>query len=196
MGGNSMWGILRRNGHSQVSLGQPQDGKLPCAREIHAQDSFREILRLERKRAERSQRRSILMLLRCCDADGHACKAPNAVSKALGPLSDAMRDTDIIGWYWTGHMMGVIFTEIGKSHEKSAEKTLLNKVAAILNRTLNPEEMCTVHLAFQAFPDAGDHRIAEGTIEFVLYRDLVGSDGAETLASGAGRALGLDPVIG
>src|ERR1700684_4426772 len=75
------------------------------------QELFATMIRLERKRTERSQRRFILMLLE----SGGLLKAQgkdDAFQKILHALSVSTRETDIKGWYKDKSILGVIFTEI------------------------------------------------------------------------------------
>lgn len=189
--------MLRRNGLFPSTDVTFEEGARVGGREIHTEGTFRELLRLERKRAVRSHRRSILMLLQCGALDGRAGQAQVAIGKAVGPLADATRDTDIMGWYSTGQMMGVIFTEIGASCEDSATQTLLHKVGAALSQALSDDEMNGLRVAVSTFPVAAEHPSAEETAQFTLYRDLVGNGRfSETAVAGSDRVLGLDPVIG
>jgi hypothetical protein len=189
-----MWHLLRRNRAGKPAQARLAAGEQPQLRAFHTQTEFRELLRLERKRAERSQRRSIVMVLRCCDHDG-SCKAPGAIKRVAGPLVEATRDTDIVGWLSTGHMMGVIFTEIGVAQEKSVAKTLFDKVGTVLSQALSAEQLSAIRVALQAFPD-GDNRIAEGKVEFNVYPNLAEDGGAVPVIGGGDRELGLNPVIG
>ena len=189
--------ILGRNGFSPSTSARFDGGDRAGGREIYTQGAFREMLRLERKRAARSQRRSILMLLQCGALDGKPGQSQASIKRAVGPLAGATRDTDIMGWYSTGQMMGVIFTEIGTSCEESATQTLLNKVGAALSRALSSEEMNGLSVAVHTLPEATDQPLAEEAIQFTLYRDLVGIGRlGDTPATGCGQVLGLDPVIG
>src|ERR1039458_10822309 len=88
-----------------------------------AEELFVRMLRLERKRTERSHRRFVLMILE----SGELMKAGNrneTLDKVLRALSQATRDTDIKGWYRRGDAIGVIFTEIAATEEKSVVRFL------------------------------------------------------------------------
>ena len=191
-----MWRLIKRKLLPQSVLANFDDGLQPHNRAVHSQDAFQEFLRLERKRAERSQRRSILMLLKHLERDPNS-ESAGILLRAAGQLADATRDTDIVGWFATDHIMGVIFTEIGITHVESAAKKLLAKVGDVLSQALTIEEMSAVSIAFQSFPDDRDHRIAAGVTEFPLHRDFAENVKVmESLADGTDRALGLNPMIG
>src|SRR5208283_4014021 len=83
---------------------------------------FLKLLCLERKRTERSGRRFMLMLL----DPGSLLKAAKApvMPKLLSAIAKSTRDTDLMGWYKEGAVIGVIFTEIGGSDDKSIVRQL------------------------------------------------------------------------
>src|SRR5262249_8525706 len=76
--------------------------------------AFIRILYLERKRAERSGRSFVLMLLesaRLLKTERDRGNLP----EVLDALAQSTRDTDITGWYKDGSALGVIFTELGSA---------------------------------------------------------------------------------
>src|SRR5260370_33398097 len=74
-------------------------------REVLAEDLFRRFLCCERKRAERSRKSFLLMLV---DAGRvlQANRNQRALTRILSALSCSTRETDIAGWY----------REIGRAH--------------------------------------------------------------------------------
>src|SRR6185503_11086575 len=72
---------------------------------------FTAMLCIERKRAERSGRRLVVMLLDSRNFLEHASH-PGETEEIWRALSSATRDTDIKGWHRDGRVIGVIFTEI------------------------------------------------------------------------------------
>src|ERR1700729_1247517 len=78
----------------------PATGPLasPSHPALLGQEQFLTMLRLERKRTERSHRRFVLMLLEAC---GLLKTNPNqnSFAKVVAALSDSIRETDIKGWY-------------------------------------------------------------------------------------------------
>jgi lipopolysaccharide/colanic/teichoic acid biosynthesis glycosyltransferase len=124
-----------------------------------AADHFMKTLMLERKRTERSGRAFVLMIL---DAGRLLQRSKNgeALTKLVGVLQ-SIRDTDVKGWYKEGAALGVIFTEIGGAVEKSAVRTLANRVTDTLHASLKIEEINELRLTFHVFPedwDNDDHR--------------------------------------
>ncbi|MBI5810661.1 MAG: hypothetical protein HZB21_05695, partial [Deltaproteobacteria bacterium] len=76
---------------------------------LYVEDYFREMLSLERKRAERSTNPFLLMIVNVEDIRDVALKFEFAKA-ASEALSSSMRETDIKGWYKQGNAIGAIFT--------------------------------------------------------------------------------------
>jgi hypothetical protein len=121
------------------------------------QELFTTMIRLERKRTERSHRPFILMLLESrglLRADG----GDNGFENILSALSHSTRETDIKGWYKDKTVLGVIFTEVGSAEGKSITNALLNKVTIALGTTLSIEQINEIKLSFHVFPEqSSDH---------------------------------------
>ena len=77
----------------------------PSGLEILDQELFLTMLRLERKRTERSHRRFVLMLLESLGLL-KAGKEQGAFDKVVAALSHSTRETDIKGWYKTNPLSG------------------------------------------------------------------------------------------
>src|SRR5580658_7051879 len=69
------------------------------------QELFITMLRLERKRTERSNRRFVLMLLEASDLL-KAGELRDAFDKVVAVLSHSTRETDIKGWYKDESVIG------------------------------------------------------------------------------------------
>ena len=114
--------------------------------------TFLEMLRLERKRTERSHQRFALMIL----GVGGLLRTPakiDACAKFLVALSESTRDTDIRGWYKEGASIGVIFTDIGLADGKIVASALLKKVTAALAVAFSIEDLKEIRLAFHVYPE-------------------------------------------
>jgi lipopolysaccharide/colanic/teichoic acid biosynthesis glycosyltransferase len=135
------------------------------------QDLFVRMLRLERKRTERSNRRFVLMLLDVCGllkADENRENFRNVITL----LSHSIRETDIQGWYKDDSVIGVIFTEVGATEGKSVASALLTRVTSALCTTLSIEQIKDVKLSFHVFPEQSDADGSGGPTDSALYPDL------------------------
>src|SRR5271166_6206166 len=92
-------------------------------RMILSEDTFMSMLYLERRRAERAQKRYVLLMVDAKDAIGDKHKI-RTVEKITRALCSVTRETDIIGWYVYDHILGVIATEIGKATSKEVRERI------------------------------------------------------------------------
>src|ERR1700675_4285041 len=81
-------------------------------RMVLGEDAFASMLYLERRRAERAQKRFVLMLVDVRGAIGDNHKV-GTLGNITRTLLDITRETDIIGWYLEDNLIGVLGTEIG-----------------------------------------------------------------------------------
>jgi len=136
---------------------------------------FRRALCLERKRAERSRKLFVLMLLEAKqplqNGNGH-----NPLHKTVSAIVSSIRETDIAGWYQEPSTLGVIFAELGAADKESVLDTLRAKVTAALESSLGTEELRLVHISFHCFPEEwGDHETGPSSAA-TLYPDHVERD--------------------
>jgi lipopolysaccharide/colanic/teichoic acid biosynthesis glycosyltransferase len=138
------------------------------------EELFMKQLGLERKRAERSGRRFVLMLLDPRKLVRGRSKE-EALNQILSALTESIRETDIQGWY-AESVIGVIFTEIGSGEGTDVAKALLGKVTAALCRTLTIEDINEITLSFHIYPEEwGENKGPNHPGGSRLYPDLVRS---------------------
>ena len=121
-------------------------------REILSQEAFHRVISIERRRTERSRKPFLLMLL---DMGDHLSLEANDrnLSKLLTTLCVATRETDIPGWYETGRIVGVMFTEICFQDRKTIVSTMMSRVGEILRDHLSLEQFNRVSVSFHVFPE-------------------------------------------
>jgi lipopolysaccharide/colanic/teichoic acid biosynthesis glycosyltransferase len=112
---------------------------------------FTSMLCVERKRAERSGRRLVVMLMDSRSLLEHGSHS-RPIEKIWRALSCATRDTDIKGWHRDAKVIGVIFTEIPLAQESVIE-ILSRKTRSALNEALGAENAVRIKLSFHSFPD-------------------------------------------
>lgn len=138
---------------------------------LHSEPLFLCALARERKRAERSGRAFVLMLL---DADVPV-PSHRAVdlAKAASVILASLRDTDVAGWHSADRVLGVIFTELGDASPQLALTSLRARVTAALRSAVSAEHLDHIRLSFHCFPESAlpsDTRRFDVTI---LYPDLI-----------------------
>ena len=103
--------------------------------EVLLDESFRSMLTFERRRAERSRKPFVLMLL-----DASAFIEEKTSDLFMGRISSVLlkstRETDLIGLYEKGVVLGVIFTEVSCESETPITDILRSKVLEALNGEL------------------------------------------------------------
>lgn len=128
---------------------------------------FSHMLHQERRRTERSKNRFVLLLVSTLDLNG---ETPNRLQDILLILSHSIRETDFIGWYRAGTVIGVIFTELGHGDPESAIGTLRGRVMEALAEGLGAH-LKNIHLEFHPFPENWDERNQDPS-DHALYQDL------------------------
>jgi len=86
---------------------------------------FHSMLTLERRRAERSRKPYVLMLL---DANLENGSAEGILKEAINVIIAAKRETDLVGWYRKGAILGIIFTEISLEGDTPITERLRTKI--------------------------------------------------------------------
>jgi lipopolysaccharide/colanic/teichoic acid biosynthesis glycosyltransferase len=143
--------------------------------EVLAEDVFRRIFCWERKRAERSGRCFLLMLVHV-ESILQANQSERALSEIASALTSSTRETDLAGWYQEGAILGVIFTEIREGNWRALESLTPAKVMASLRSKLNPEQLDEMHISFHFFPERGDKSGLGQVADAELYPDLFERD--------------------
>jgi lipopolysaccharide/colanic/teichoic acid biosynthesis glycosyltransferase len=134
--------------------------------------AFARMLFLERKRAERSGRCAVLMLMESKSV-ARAGSGQNLLGKVLEALSRYTRDTDAKGWYKQDSVIGVIFTELGAGADgRSTAQALLTKVTKVIWNAVGVEDTAEFRLSFRVFPEDLDQNDAVPECGPELHEDL------------------------
>jgi lipopolysaccharide/colanic/teichoic acid biosynthesis glycosyltransferase len=178
---------IKANGRAENQLSVMREassgfGMLP-------QELFMKLLRLERKRTERSGRRFVLMLL----DTGNLLKAAKVpvLANLLAAITQATRDTDLKGWYKDGSVIGVIFTEVGGSENKSIVRTLSTKLTDSLYGALTIPEINEIGISFHIFPEDWDEDGRDGPVTSALQMDLAREINRKKLSLHAKRLMDI-----
>jgi len=139
--------------------------------QILPENVFLEMLGLERKRAERSHRKFLLLLLDAEDAASLETRAEvlNGVTRAMDAVR---RDTDPAGWYQSDSILGVIFTDLGALDDTATVNRLLQRVHEALSAQLSFADLQNVHITAHIFSDQSDANASEIAADPAFYPDL------------------------
>lgn len=139
--------------------------------ELLQQDTFRNMLTLERRRAERSSDPFVLMLLDL-GAPFEAEVAKRHMAKVASVLLKTTRETDLVGWYDKGHIVGAIFTELNPEYLTGIREILRSKVLAALREALSEEAYANLGVSLHLFPAAKDQSESHESPDHHLYPDI------------------------
>jgi lipopolysaccharide/colanic/teichoic acid biosynthesis glycosyltransferase len=113
-------------------------------------------------------------LLMLIDSKGMKHRKGDAalMAKIAGVLNDTIRETDLAGWFETGAVLGVIFTELGSTDVNAAVKIIESKVTVGLQKAFKPTQLSNFQLSFYAFPDGWEGNGHARQVDAALYPDL------------------------
>jgi hypothetical protein len=118
--------------------------------ELLSEAEFRRAIRREKGRTERSRSPFILMLV---DA-GPVLQAQSKVLPEIRhALARSMRATDFVGWYASGSVLGVIYTEVAATGVTRQAETLLGRAKQALASELTPELAARIGLSLHICPE-------------------------------------------
>ena len=139
------------------------------------EETFRGMIAIERKRTERSKAPFLLMLLEAVN-DESANKNRTTLHKVISALLSSSRDTDLIGWYQEGVIVGAMFTGLVVNDRRAILDTFLTKVTTYLREELSEEQFNQVRISFHLYPDDWDHEKPGRPSNAALYPDLISRD--------------------
>ena len=160
------------------------------ARMVIGEDTFMSMLYLERRRAERAQKRYVLLLVDVKDAISDKQKI-RTVQTITQTLCEITRETDLIGWYVKDHLIGVIATEIGKASSKEVRERISAKFREAFLQALGQRKASQITVSFHFFPEEREDGDLDDSGKNVLYPDLSRKKTSRKLALGFKRAIDI-----
>lgn len=141
------------------------DSAIPWADQdcgIYSENYFRETLRRERKRTERSGRPFMLVLLDVSEFGEIAERG--RFGELARTISSLTRDIDVKGWYSRGRVIGLMLLETsgGPAAKRIAEK-LKNEIV----RSVGEKDAGAIRISFHLYPEE-----KPGRFDAALYPDL------------------------
>jgi len=179
----------RRKLEVQAHLSLHQTGNTP-QRTILNEDAFISMLYLERRRAERAQKRFVLVLIDVKRSSGGHSKDRN-ISALLTALSEVTRETDIIGWYLDNSLVGVIGTELGKASNQVVQDTFLAKIRKAFDETLSRDRSACVSLSFHFFPEEYGEEDKDHSANITLYPEFQKKENTQRVALAVKRFIDI-----
>jgi exopolysaccharide biosynthesis polyprenyl glycosylphosphotransferase len=154
---------------------------------ILSEELFLGMLCLERKRAERSGKKLVLVLLDAEDANKTGRKT-EILDGVIRSAKAARRETDPSGWYKQNSILGIIFTELGAMDAETTMSKLVDKVREALAVNLSTEDFKYVFLSIHVFGDDSDDR---GSTNPAFYPDLFHQHDSKRMSRVVKRAMDI-----
>lgn len=132
------------------------------------EEAFRYLLGVERKRAERSNRPFLLVLVELAGDAGHAVQIDPPVARPLfAGLGCALREADLIGWYRAQRIAGAVLTEPDAATHDEVSSRVLDRIGRTLRECLPPDvtrrlqvRICRIQPTLHR-PSESDHEPAQ-----------------------------------
>jgi hypothetical protein len=143
---------FNRGSHSKSLTPSPAD------RRALGEPDFLPAIWHERKRAERTRKSCVLMLVEMesqFPTDRHGL----ALETILSALSSATRETDLTGWYRDQRVVGVLFTEIVSEDGAAIVTTVMARVSEALRTRLTSRQFNQANISFHLFPGERERAI-------------------------------------
>jgi len=185
---NFMQSILRKHTRENGN-GSLKSVPEPCAN-LCDETQFNDLLALERKRAERSRRPFILMLLDISPLP-LGSNGVNPIQTIADQLTASTREVDTRGWYKHDEIVGVLFTELGNMAVGEAQGKIQERVFEGLREALEPEYAKHISVSFHVFPEDFETRELRLSSDLSLYPDLLSSHASKRLSLSLKRFLDL-----
>jgi lipopolysaccharide/colanic/teichoic acid biosynthesis glycosyltransferase len=136
---------------------------------LYPEAYFREKLVQERKRAERSNKPLVVMII---DAENLGSQeAAGGITGSLGEgLNNCVRGTDICGLLKADALVGVILTEVEADMVDTAQSIVARKTREKLATLLSDDLVNRIVITFRIFPVTG------GLFDMTFYPELIGGD--------------------
>jgi lipopolysaccharide/colanic/teichoic acid biosynthesis glycosyltransferase len=184
-----------------ANLTRRSDGGEPQG--VLEESVFHSMLTLERRRAERSHKPFVLMLL---DANLETGAAEDILKQAVDIVVASKRETDLIGWYKDGAILGIIFAEVSLAGDSPITETLRTKVETLFVKHMGRERASKIAISVHIFPESWDKNGSGWVADSKLYPDLKRKSSRKRLPLVIKRAidivgsgallLALSPLLG
>lgn len=165
---------LRRKGNGRSSQNPHRFSGylLDNAYGLYVEDYFNELLRMERKRTERSKKPFLLVLVDVSSSALSGCQY--ILHDVSSVLLSSTREIDVKGWYRQGAVVGILFPElagVGESAD-SARNNILTKLYKNLSEKIERKHLDQITISSHVFPE-DDESEGLGLPDSNLYPDLL-----------------------
>ena len=122
------------------------------------EQAFQYLLDIERRRAESTQRPFLLMLIEWDEPSGGLIPGRGVGPERVFPIvCKSVRETDFVGWYRQGAVVGATLTQDGRKGTKQAGRVVRERVVKALSGALSSE--LASQLRLRLFEVLGDDQV-------------------------------------
>jgi lipopolysaccharide/colanic/teichoic acid biosynthesis glycosyltransferase len=136
--------------------------------ELVQEAAFVQLLRLERRRTERSGKQFMLVLI--SGEDFRTESGGILINHVATAVSLSTRETDVLGWYERDVTLGLLMTEIGQV-DTATIATIIKKISAAVQNAVSPEKYSRLTMMFRVFPQEVAE-LSDDEEDLILYPDL------------------------
>src|SRR5262249_13150016 len=122
-----------------------------------------------RRRSERSAKPFVLMLVRLHEHHQNGARGA-LIQKLAIAIRRSVRETDTFGWFEEGHVLGIIFTELGDADKNAVLSSLRQRVTKAIDGGSLELEPLALAFTFHFFPEDADPN--GHAMDFNLYPEL------------------------
>jgi lipopolysaccharide/colanic/teichoic acid biosynthesis glycosyltransferase len=171
----------------RAHLSVPDMGNTP-SRILLSEDAFVSMLYLERRRAERADNRFVLVLVDVTkNVNGFAKE--RTIQKFTKALTEATRETDIIGWHVENSLIGIIGTELGDASNEQIQQRFLERLRNIFEAKMGWEKSSSISVSFHFFPEESGKGSGDHTANIKLYPEIQKRETARRFSLAIKRAI-------
>jgi len=106
-------------------------------RQVYSEESFQQLLSIERKRARFANSAFLLLLVRIREESGAGIGIPRPIATLLfSGLRHCFREVDFVGWYREGSIAGAVLALGPTAPGKQTLPRIVERVTQVLSRTL------------------------------------------------------------
>ncbi|MCX8022625.1 MAG: exopolysaccharide biosynthesis polyprenyl glycosylphosphotransferase [Syntrophorhabdaceae bacterium] len=141
---------------------------------IYLEEYFNELLRIERKRSERSKNHFLMFLLDLSRFEEREDKK-DIIKKLTNAVKPSIREIDVLGWYRYDTVIGIIFREMkeGAGCSSPVRDMLLKRIYTHLQKALDLEEIRNILVSCHSFPEKTEILLSNTPFDLDLYPDLM-----------------------
>jgi hypothetical protein len=114
--------------------------------------AFRYFLALEQKRADRANRRFLLLLIDLNVRQMSVRIEPDVVRRLFTNLTRYLRETDFVGWYHEGRVVGAVLTQHTAEPGSDAWRVVAGRVTRALGESLSADAAESVQVRVHQLP--------------------------------------------